>query len=64
MKRLLPILILLCGCGAPKKRVQVEVPASCASVKITDFTKPCQPINSTSAVCNGVIIHMSCVRYK
>lgn len=64
MKRLLPILLLLCGCEAPKKRVQVVVPASCASVTITDFTKPCQPISSTSAVCDGVVIRMSCVRYK
>lgn len=40
----------------------VAVPLRCIRpITITNFTKPCNPISPTKAICNGVIIEYECI---
>lgn len=54
----LPI-VLAC---APKKPMRVTaVPGNCVILKASDFTKVCKPVNPTTAICDGVVVHFYCV---
>jgi len=58
----LVLAVLLTGC-APKKHVQAVVPPT-AIDEIT-FTKQCEEISSTLALCNGVEVrHKPVVQYE
>ena len=56
-------LPLLITAGCHKKPVRVTpVPVNCIVLKATDFTKICKPMNATTALCDGVVIHYYCTK--
>jgi hypothetical protein len=53
----------LVGC-AHRKQVKTEIPKQCIRpIAITNFTKPCHPISDSLAICDGVEVRYSCIRY-
>lgn len=64
MKQLLLVLILACTGCAEKKAVRVVIPAECSHLTITDFTKPCKATGPDSMLCDGVVVHIACVKYQ
>lgn len=55
-------LLLLCGCVT--RAATVVIPKNCVRVRITDFTKPCQPLPNGDAMCDRVRIHPTCTAVK
>ena len=52
---------VLAGC-ARRHVSSVVIPARCAQVKITDFTKPCVTLASGDLMCDQVRVHVLCVQ--
>lgn len=50
------------ACGTKKPMHVTPVPSNCVILKASDFTKVCKPVNPTTAVCDGVVIHYYCTK--
>lgn len=54
---LLIALLALTGCA--RRAARIEIPASCAHVTITDFTRPCQDLGQY-LLCDRVRVKTNC----
>lgn len=63
MKRILVACLLLSGCAA-KHAPKVVIPLNCLKIQVTDFSKPCEEIDSSHVRCDGVIVHIFCTATK
>lgn len=53
------LLLGCCSCGV-KRVSKVVIPPSCAHIKVTDFTKPCETQPDGSLICDRVHVSVSC----